>query len=324
MDDPFAITTAADDQQHPAAAWSAAGNEYLVAWTHSNGSDDDVHARRVGAGGGLLGTELTLASGSAEQRYPDLAYDAASGGHAVAWQAGATNADLYGAILDGECRLLGGEVALSTAGYTQERPAMAYDSDRGRFLVVWADYRHSSSAPDVYAQLARGYTVVINYDYDPLYRLVEARYSDGAYYRYGYDPVGNRTVYTDTYGEATTYAYDHADRLSSVTFAGVTTPYSWSDRGEILSDGAQLYEWDAAGRLVGARGPGDLEVGYSYDEANNRTGLEVNDEATSYIVDPFHPVDAVPQVLVETSGGEVTRYLYGLDLFAQEQDSAWA
>ncbi len=73
VDDPFAITTAADDQQHPAVAYNAAGNEYLVAWTHSNGSDDDVHARRVGAGGGLLGSELTLASGSAEQRYPDLA-----------------------------------------------------------------------------------------------------------------------------------------------------------------------------------------------------------------------------------------------------------
>ena len=36
----------------------------------------------------------------------------------------------------------------------------------------------------------------INYVYDPLYRLTEANYSDGRYFRYTYDSVGNRLTET--------------------------------------------------------------------------------------------------------------------------------
>ena len=34
--------------------------------------------------------------------------------------------------------------------------------------------------------------ITITYDYDPLNRLTDANYSDGTYYTYTYDAVGNR------------------------------------------------------------------------------------------------------------------------------------
>jgi YD repeat-containing protein len=34
--------------------------------------------------------------------------------------------------------------------------------------------------------------VTVDYAYDPLYRLTAADYSDGKYYHYAYDGVGNR------------------------------------------------------------------------------------------------------------------------------------
>ncbi len=114
-------------------------------------------------------------------------------------------------------------------------------------------------------------------------------------------------------------------RLASTTRAGVQTAYSWSDRGELLWDGVQLYQWDAAGRLEQVSGPGGLVVEYNYDGANNRTSMLVNGVETRYRVDPLNPVEStsgnVPlsQVLEEATGANVTRYLYGLDLLGDVQ-----
>jgi RHS repeat-associated protein len=320
----FAIAATADPQQYPAVAVGAQrAAPYLVVWQHGNGSDDDVRGRRVGAEGNLLGSEITVTSGSAEQTCPDVAANGAGGGWTVAWQQGATNSDLHARHVDGTGLLLGGEEEVSAASSSQEQPALAYDTNRGRYLAVWADYRHQAEGPDVYGQLVRDYTVVIDYRYDPLQRLVRADYSTGVGFGYAFDAVGNRLRMTETTPLSgtvvTTYDYDPADRLTAVTRGGVETPYSWSDRGELLDDGTQEYAWDAAGRLVGVSGPGGLEVAYSYDGANDRVAVIVDGVTTTYAVDPFSPVDNVSQVLAEETGGAETRYFYGLDLLAQQQ-----
>jgi RHS repeat-associated protein len=98
--------------------------------------------------------------------------------------------------------------------------------------------------------------------------------------------------------------------------------WPWNGRGDLLSDGSQVYHWDAAGRLVGVDGPGGLDVLYWYDGAGNRVAAEVDGVKTEYVVDPFNPVDVVPQVLVEETAGEEMRYLYGLDLLGDWQGSA--
>jgi YD repeat-containing protein len=65
---------------------------------------------------------------------------------------------------------------------------------------------------------------VINYKYDPLYRLTEANYANGDYYHYTYDAVGNRLAQTSSVlGLLSTvnYVYDNANRVQSVN--GVVT-----------------------------------------------------------------------------------------------------
>ncbi len=318
----FTVTVASGDQQAPALAYDPAGGAYLVVWAHDNGSDDDVHGRRVGSEGNLLGSEITVASGAVEQRYPAVAANGAGGGWTVAWEEGATNSDLHARHLAGPGEALGEEETLSAAANAQERPALSYDSGRGRYLAVWADYRNEAEGPDVYGQLCRDYTVVVDYRYDPLQRLVGADYSTGVHFGYAYDEAGNRTRLTETTPLSgtvvTTYDYDPADRLITVTKAGLETAYSWSDRGELLDDGRQEYAWDAAGRLVGVSVLGGLEVIYSYDGANDRVAVIVDGVTTTYLVDPFSPVDNVSQVLAEEANGETTRYLYGLDLLGRQ------
>jgi len=79
--------------------------------------------------------------------------------------------------------------------------------------------------------------VTISYVYDPLYRLKEANYTDGQYFHYTYDAVGNRLsqiacIGTPTCTPAMTgYDYDIANRLTSVD--GVT--YTWASAEQELS-----------------------------------------------------------------------------------------
>ena len=75
--------------------------------------------------------------------------------------------------------------------------------------------------------VAVGQARVIEYEYDELYRLVEADYSSGEYFAYEYDAVGNRKTYTATITQTTviTYHYDATDRLLNAE--GVA--YTWDD-----------------------------------------------------------------------------------------------
>ena len=150
-----------------------------------------------------------------------------AGGYVVAWEEGGSGQDIGAAVVDGDGRVLGsGAETLAAAANAQVAPALSYDSARGRYLAVWADHRHGVETPDVYGQLYRDYTVVVEYSYDPLYRLVGADYSSGVRFAYDYDHVGNRTILTETTPLSgtivTTYIYDLADRLITVTRAGVT------------------------------------------------------------------------------------------------------
>jgi len=63
---------------------------------------------------------------------------------------------------------------------------------------------------------------VIDYVYDPLNRVKEANYSNGDYYHYTYDAVGNRLSQISFIAGATattTYVCDDANRLLNVNGA---------------------------------------------------------------------------------------------------------
>lgn len=68
-----------------------------------------------------------------------------------------------------------------------------------------------------------------------------------------YDPVGNRLTETSHLGTRT-YAYDAADRLTSVSGPGTSAPtgYTYDANGNQLSAGATTYVYDLADQLTGA------------------------------------------------------------------------
>jgi RHS repeat-associated protein len=150
--------------------------------------------------------------------------------------------------------------------------------------------------------------VTITYDYDPLYRLTAADYSNGDYYHYTYDAVGNRSQQTSMVSglpSTVDYIYDDANRLTSVN--GVT--YNWDDNGNLHYDGVNTYEYDAANRLISISGP-SIAASYGYNGLNDRLQETVNGQTTTFTMDLN---TGFTQVL---SDGTNT-YIYGNERIAQ-------
>jgi RHS repeat-associated protein len=152
------------------------------------------------------------------------------------------------------------------------------------------------------------------YSYDDLYRLTQVTYPIGSptTVSYSYDPMGNRTVMTDT--STITYTYDTADRL----LASGPITYTWDSNGNMLSKGDIAYSYDYANRLVEVIS-GTRTITYTYNGDGVRVGKCVNGTCTTYVQDITVPL---PVVLVETTDGQDTLYTYGLDLVAMTDPSS--
>jgi RHS repeat-associated protein len=129
--------------------------------------------------------------------------------------------------------------------------------------------------------------VTITYDYDPLYRLTEAVYSDGRYFEYTYDSVGNRQTEEKCImvgGCVTpitnTYDYDEANRLIEVN----SQAYDWDDNGNLLDDGTNTYTYDAANRLT-SFDDGTTTSTYTYNGLGDRLSQTVNSSTIDYVLD---------------------------------------
>ncbi len=114
----------------------------------------------------------------------------------------------------------------------------------------------------------------------------------------------------------TTYTYDAANRLTAVG----NVSYTYDNRGNLTHDGVFTYTWNAAGRLVRAESITHTVV-YTYNGDDVRVASAADGTETRYVQD----VVGLPQVLVETAGGQATLYVYGVMRLAQVRggDAEW-
>jgi len=150
----------------------------------------------------------------------------------------------------------------------------------------------------------------ITYDYDPLYRLTAADYDTGQFFHYTYDAVGNRLTQT-THLASNSYVYDIANRLTSVD--GVT--YTWSDNGNLLSDGLSTYSYNHANRLASVT-QGVNSYTFAYNGLGDRLRQTVNGVPINYTLDL---AAGLTQVLSDGTNA----YLYGISRIGEEQPGGW-
>jgi YD repeat-containing protein len=135
------------------------------------------------------------------------------------------------------------------------------------------------------ALLAGDSTTRIDYTYDPLGRLTAADYTPQTFFHYTYDAAGNRTSLNACLGPGciaviTTYAYDYAQRLSSVNAAA----YTWDNNGNLLSNGVTIYTYNHANRLTATSGPGGSYT-YGYNGLGDRLQQVTGGVTTRYPLD---------------------------------------
>ena len=147
-------------------------------------------------------------------------------------------------------------------------------------------------------------SLVIDYNYDSLYRLTAADYSDGTYFHYTYDEVGNRVSQT-TETNTNTYQYDDANRLIGVD--GVA--YTWDDNGNLLNDGVNTYTYNSANRLLSVA-DGSSTTSYVYNGDGDRLRETVNGSTTDFTMD-------LNAGLTQVLSDGTNTYLYGKGRIAQ-------
>ena len=135
----IAIAPAAPDARDPSVAFD--GTNYLVAWGERG---YDIYGARVSPAGSVLDANriaISTAVGFQFQEFPALAFDGTN--YLVAWQAdrcGCRNLDVYGARVSSAGAVLDPDgIPISTAGFTQKAPSVAFDG--ANYLVAWEDAR---------------------------------------------------------------------------------------------------------------------------------------------------------------------------------------
>jgi len=147
----FQISPAVGDKDayDPAVAYNFLSDQYLVVWTHDHSaSDSDVLGQRVRANGNLAGPFIIIADSAANQSSPDVAFNSWHNQYLVVW-ADDTNPtfDIYGRRIRGNGNPVGLPISVATAingaighDYT---PAVAFNTMKGTFQVVWSDGRYA-------------------------------------------------------------------------------------------------------------------------------------------------------------------------------------
>ena len=146
---------------NPFVVYNPTANEYLVVWNEKYGYHNlyYIYAQRVSNTGSLLGSKITVSSGSVRVRkfHPSVAYNPDNKEYLVVWYG--QNAErepyrIYGQRLSSGGSLLGSNFAIGEyigEDNFQYYPQVAYNSHNNEYLVVWEDMRNTVGA-DIYAQ----------------------------------------------------------------------------------------------------------------------------------------------------------------------------
>jgi len=155
------------------------------------------------------------------------------------------------------------------------------------------------------------FSQTIDYTYDPLYRLTDADYSNGDFFQYTYDAVGNRLLQESSISSLPSevdYLYDAANRLIDVN----NVEYTWDDNGNLIYDEVDEYTYDGANRLSSVSGA--HESSYVYNGRGDRLQQTVDSNTTTYVLD----LNAgLTQVLEDGTYS----YTYGLSRILQDGGS---
>jgi len=149
-----------------------------------------------------------------------------------------------------------------------------YDHMNRLKRMLYADNRYSELSYDSRGNITgkrQTDGTSITYQYDAMSRMISKTLPDGQVYSYSYDAKG-RVITAANNNGVVTLTYDPLDRISSETFEGRTTRYSFNTSGRTQSttypDSTVVVKFfDTRGRLVKITSNGSNVVEYVYNNA---------------------------------------------------------
>jgi len=171
--------------------------------------------------------------------------------------------------------------------------------------------------------------VTTTYAYDGASRLTGLTYALGATtlgtLTYGYDTTGNRALVSGSWARTglpqavASATYNAANQ--QLTFSGQTLTYDLN--GNVTSDGASTYTWNARDQLAAITGP--VPASFVYDATGRRRGKTISGTTTNFLYDGINPIQeqvgasmrnlltglGVDEYLMRDDGGGARSFLTG-------------
>lgn len=289
-------TLTGSTQANPDVAMNAAG-DFVIAW-ETNGSSDDVFARRYTAAGIALGAEFRVNTyTSSTQKNASVAMDGV-GNFVIAWestyQAGSAN-DVYAQLYDANGNVIGVEFRVNT--YTlgsQSNPSTAMHAN-GDVLIAWESsfqdgifvQRYSSLGNALGSELRANENTAANQT-----RASVATFSQGSFVVAWQDSGGSRNIEArifDANGVAVT-----TDLVISANSGTDITPSV-----AILPDGYFVVVWTKT-ETISTTAANHTIAGRRINPAGIAIGSEFIIDSTSTVA------KAAPDVALLANGGIVT------------------
>jgi hypothetical protein len=149
----------------PRLTYNPISGEFFVVFGYA-AENNNIRGRRLGVNGAPLAAEIDIATGTANQYYPDVAcrtLEPGGGDYLVVWRdTDGTLQDIRGQRLSQTGGLLG-SLAICTQASSQWSPSVAYSPDDDRYLVVWPDDRDDATqGRNVYGRQVSGAGLLYN------------------------------------------------------------------------------------------------------------------------------------------------------------------
>jgi hypothetical protein len=139
----FAISSVIGfDEREPRVTYNSVRSDYLVTWDEDNGTDLDIMGIVVEANGTIPGSAFVITPTTEDQQSASVAYDRFNDCYLVVYMdffISPLESDLYAQFVDYDGGLIGSDFAVTDDSGNQDFPSVAFNGEKGRFLVVWED-----------------------------------------------------------------------------------------------------------------------------------------------------------------------------------------
>jgi hypothetical protein len=329
----FAIDSK-EGENHPRAAWSDVAEAYLVVWGHDSNA---IYGRPFDATG--TGGQRIFFDRIADEAYRPVVTAAADGWLAawVEYSAFGPGGSIYSVAfqaIDQDGKPVAHPQAASAAYTPIGRVALAGSAAQVSYLLAWSGKPLSAGEPfRIFgSSIEKSWalqTTTIQYDYDPLYRLTGAAYTDAitATFTYLYDAVGNMAAYTETIGTETATVirkFNAANQLELAYYGPSTAEFTSDRNGNLIATSGledRVSYFDQRNLLVAVEDalPALWLATFVYDDDRNRMQQFLYDghEALG-VITYTNDIIGLAQVLVADDGATQTTNLFGLSLLHQD------